>query len=224
MKNFSSKEIRFSGNSIKSCVGFIDLVDSTKNTITMEGLEYTRKYYSTFINSVSDLVKSSNGRIIKNIGDCILAYFPKTSDSNSMAAFSEVIECGFKILDKRFSVNQELSKQYLPPFNYKISIDYGVLDLALVGDYSQIDLFGSTINICSKINSSSFIPNEIIIGNNFYRILKSFSNILNIYNFINNGEYRITESNRYSTYNIKRKNILELNDIEISNKNSLSEK
>jgi hypothetical protein len=26
MKNFSSKEIRFSGDSIKSCVGFIDLV------------------------------------------------------------------------------------------------------------------------------------------------------------------------------------------------------
>src|SRR5215217_1741759 len=109
MKNFSSKGIRFSGDSIKSCVCFIDLVGSTKNTITMEGLEYTRKYYSTFINSVSDLVKSSNGRIIKNIGDCLLVYFPKTSDSNSVGAFSEVIECGFKILDKRFSINQELS-------------------------------------------------------------------------------------------------------------------
>jgi hypothetical protein len=35
MKNFSFKEIRFSGDSIKSCIGFIDLVDSTKNTITM---------------------------------------------------------------------------------------------------------------------------------------------------------------------------------------------
>ena len=32
MKNFSSKEIRFSGDSIKSCIVFIDLVDSTKNT------------------------------------------------------------------------------------------------------------------------------------------------------------------------------------------------
>ena len=49
MKNFSSKGIRFSGDSIKSCVGFIDLVDSTKNTIRMDNLEYIRKYYSTFI-------------------------------------------------------------------------------------------------------------------------------------------------------------------------------
>ena len=38
MKNFSSKGLRFSGDSIKSCVGFIDLVDSTKNTITMDRL------------------------------------------------------------------------------------------------------------------------------------------------------------------------------------------
>ena len=63
------------------------------------------------------------------------------------------------------------------------------LDLALVGDYSQIDLFGTTINLCSKINSSSLsVPNEIIIGDNFYRILKSFPTIINNYNFINNGE------------------------------------
>ena len=76
MRNLSSKGIRFSGDSIKSCVCFIDLVDSTKNTITMEGLENIRKYYSTFINSVSDIVKSSSGKVIKNIGDCLLCYFP----------------------------------------------------------------------------------------------------------------------------------------------------
>ena len=68
------------------------------------------------------------------------------------------------------------------------------------------------------------VPNEIIIGDNFYRILKSFSNIINKYNFINNGEFKVTENIRYLSYIIKRKNILELNDMEISNKNSLSEK
>ena len=226
MKLFSSKEVRFSGDSIKSCVGFIDLVDSTKNTMTMDNLEHIRIYYSKFINSISKIVKSYGGKVIKNIGDCLLFYFSKTSDFKDMEAFKDTIDCGFKILDERYIVNQELSKEHLPPFNYRITIDYGVLDLALSGDYSQIDLFGSTINLCSKINSSSSlsIPNEIIIGDNFYRILKSFSTIMNNYNFINNGEYRITENNRYSTYNIKRKNILEHNDMKISNKNSLNEK
>ena len=104
-------------------------------------------------------------------------------------------------------------------------MDYGVLDLALVGDYSQIDLFGSTLNICSKINSSSLsIPNTLIIGENFYRVLKSFSNIMDNYNFINNGEYNITEYNKYSTYSIKRKNIVKYSNIDNSNKNSFADK
>ena len=68
-------------------------------------------------------------------------------------------------------------------------MDFGVLDLVIVGDYSQIDLFGTTINLCSKINSSPppSIANQIIIGDNCYRILKSFSNIVNDYNFTSNG-------------------------------------
>ena len=206
MKNFSSKGIRFSGDSIKCCVGFIDLVDSTKSTITMDGLNYIRRYYSTFINSVSDLVKSSNGKVVKNIGDCLLFYFPKTSNDKNENAFREVIEYALAVLNRRFSINDELSKQHLPPFNFRISIDYGVVDLALVGDYSQIDLFGSTLNLCSKINSSSLsIPNEIIIGDNFYRVLKSFSSIDKDYNFSNNGEYKITETIGYPTYNLQTK-------------------
>jgi len=219
MKNFSSKGIRFSGDSIKSCIGFIDLVDSTKNTITMDNLEHIRKYYSKFINSTSEVVKSYSGKVIKNIGDCILFYFPKTTDFKDTEVFREIIDCGFKILDERYIVNQELSKEHLPPFNYRITIDYGVLDLALVGDYSQIDLFGTTINLCSKINSSSLsVPNEIIIGDNFYRILKSFPGMLNNYDFINHINYQITENNRYSLYKIKRKTIVGLN-----NKNSFDE-
>ena len=222
MRNLSSKGIRFSGDSIKSCVCFIDLVDSTKNTITMEGLENIRKYYSTFINSVSDIVKSSSGKVIKNIGDCLLFYFPKTSNHNNLDAFREVIDCGSKILNERYKINKELCNQNLPPFSYRITIDYGVLDLALVGDYSQIDLFGSTINICSKINSSLSVPNEIVIGDNFYRVLKSFPLISNDFNFINNGEYKITNSTGYPTYLIKRTNTLTHKSTNFNDKISLS--
>ena len=89
------------------------------------------------------------------MGDSLLLYFPKTSDNKNEKAFREVIECGLEILDARHVVNQELSKQNLPLFSYRISMDYGAVDLALAGDYSQIDLFGSTVNLCSKINSSS---------------------------------------------------------------------
>jgi len=170
MKNFSSKGIRFSGDSIKSCVGFIDLVDSTKNTITMEGLDYIRKYYSTFINSVSENVKSYSGKGIKNIGDCLLFYFPKTTDVNNIGVFIEAIECGCKILDKRYNINQELSKQQLPPFNYRISMDYGLVEVALGSNNKEVDLFGSVVNECAKINSLSK-SNGLVIGKNLYNLL-----------------------------------------------------
>ena len=206
MKNFSSKDVRFSGVSIKSCVGFIDLVDSTTNIATMDNVESIRRYYATFINSISKIVKSYGGKVLKNIGDCILFYFPKTSDINNVHSFQEAIECCFKTLDERYKINGNLTRKHLPPFNFRMSLDYGVLDLALVGDYSQTDLFGSTLNLCSKINYSSFsISNEIIIGDNLYKVLKS-SNIVNHYYFINNGEYKITETNRYPTYNIRSTN------------------
>ena len=65
--------------------------------------------------------------------------------------------------------------------------------------------------------------NEIIIGNNFYRILKSFSNIMDNYNFINNGEFKVTENIGYPTYNIKRSNTLLQND-DTNNNHSLMEK
>ena len=218
MKNFSSKDVRFSGVTIKSCVGFIDLVDSTKNIATMDNLESIRRYYSTFINSISKIVKSYGGKVLKNIGDCILFYFPKTSDINDTNSFQEAIECDFKILDERYKINDDLTRKHLPPFNFRMSLDYGLLDLALVGDYSQTDLFGSTLNLCSKINSSSLsILNEIIIGDKLYKVLKS-SNIVNNYYFINNGEYKITETNRYPTYNIRRTNSHVMSIIKNSNK------
>ena len=207
MKNFSSKDVRFSGVSIKSCVGFIDLVDSTKNIATMDNIESIRRYYSTFINFISKIVKSYGGKVLKNIGDCMLFYFSKTCDINDTNSFQEAIECDFKILHERYKINEELARKHLLLFNFRMSLDYGVLDLALVGDYSQTDLFGSTLNLCSKINSSSSMstPNEILIGDRLYKVLKS-SNIVNNYYIINKGEYKITETNSYHTYIIRRTN------------------
>jgi two-component system, OmpR family, response regulator ChvI len=204
--NKGNKSIKFTDDSLKCCVCFIEFQSSINNTTITDDSSNIREYYSTVINSLSQIIKRYNGKIVKSLGDRLLCYFLNFSDLNNEKAFEDVIECGLKILEKREDMNKELlKKNNLPSVeNYKISLDYGVVDLALAGDNYQLDIFGSAVNLCSKINSSS-AHNEIIIGNNFYRILKSFPNILNNYNFINNGEFKVTENIGYPTYNIKRR-------------------
>ncbi len=218
--NKGNKSIKFSDDSIKCCVCFIEFESAAVNNIAMsEDSSQIREYYSIIINSLSQIIKRNNGKIVKSLGDRILCYFLNLSDINNEKAFEEVIECGLEILEKREAINKELllKKNNLPPVkSYKISMDYGVVDLALAGDNYQVDIFGSTVNLCSKINSSPSLDskNEIIIGNNFYRILKSFPNTLTKYNFIKNGEFKVTENIAYPSYSIKRKNntLLQNND------------
>ena len=224
--NKGNKSIKFTDDAIKCCVCFIEFESSINNIAIAEDHLQIREYYSTVINSLSQIINRYNGKIVKSLGDRLLCYFLNFSDLNNEKAIEEVIECGLKILEKREEINKELlMKNNLPPVkNYKISLDYGVVDLALAGDNYQIDIFGSPVNLCSKINSSSLAPhNTIIIGNNFYRILKSFSNIINKYNFINNGEFKVTENIGYPTYNIKRSNTLLQND-DTNNNHSMMEK
>ena len=223
--NKGNKSIKFTDDSLKCCVCFIEFESSINNIAIADDSSNIREYYSIVINSLSQIIKRYNGKIVKSLGDRLLCYFLNFSDLNNEKAFEDVIECGLEILEKREDMNKELlMKNNLPSVeSYKISLDYGIVDLALAGDNYQLDIFGSAVNICSKITSSLAPKNEIIIGNNFYRILKSFSNILNKYNFINNGEFKVTENIGYPTYNIQRSNTLLQND-DTNNTHSLMEK
>jgi two-component system, OmpR family, response regulator ChvI len=214
--NKGNKSIKFTDDSLKCCVCFIEFQSLINNSSLTYDSSHIREYYSTVINSLAQIIKRNNGKIVKSLGDRLLCYFLNFSDINNEKAFEEVIQCGLEILEKREVLNKELLKDDLPPVeSYKICLDYGVVDLALAGDNYQIDIFGSTVNICSKINSSLSLslPNEIIIGNNFYRILKSFSNIVTNYNFSNNGEFKVTENIGYLTYNLKRRDNILTNDV-----------
>ncbi|MFB5600593.1 MAG: adenylate/guanylate cyclase domain-containing protein [Nitrososphaeraceae archaeon] len=199
----ASKDFKFIQSSKKCCVGFIDLVNSTNDTLSIINQVKIESYYSLFINSLTKIIKRYDGEVVKNIGDCLLFYFPKTSKSHVINEFGKVIECFLEILDNRSTINEHLIKENLPPFRYRITIDYGAIDLALTGSYNQIDIFGSVVNICSKLNSLS-IHNEITVGANLYNLLSSFPEFCDKYNYSLSGEYRITEHNRYLLYTITR--------------------
>jgi CheY-like chemotaxis protein len=89
-------------------------------------------------------------------------------------------------------INSKMSQMQLPNVNYRISADYGSSIIAKSANSQAYDLYGPTMNICAKINSKA-PPNGMVIGNNLYKILSSFSSpsFLDDYYFKRIGEYLV---------------------------------
>lgn len=172
-------EIFFSTISHEYCICFIDIVNSTNFIANLMNPDKVRKYYSIFLNVMSKIIKGYDGKIIKNIGDSLLYYFPKTEDITDKYSFQNVIECSLTLILAHELLSSKLSKEGLPCINYRISCDYGKVEEATINNKN--DLFGSIVNTCSKINMIA-LPNNIIIGTNLYAKFKSF-NFEKIYKF-----------------------------------------
>ncbi len=195
--NASDEEITFSGKLKDCCICFIDMISSTKVTSNLNP-EQIGKYYAIFLNSTAIIAKNFGATIIKNAGDSLIYYFPNATKSaentddgggdekgkNSLMAFKDVIECSMTIIAARDIVNSKLYEEKLPSLNYRISAEYGTVEIAQSVSSQNHDLFGPTMNFCSKINSLA-PQNGLIIGNSLYQIVKSFDD----YAFEKVGEY-----------------------------------
>ncbi|HJT84313.1 MAG TPA: hypothetical protein VJ697_07510, partial [Nitrososphaeraceae archaeon] len=104
--NKSNKSIKFTDDSLKCCICFITFENSENNFAISHESSQIREYYSIVINSLTKIVKNSNGKIVKSLGDRLLCYFLNFADINDEKAFEEVIECGFEIIDKRQDINK----------------------------------------------------------------------------------------------------------------------
>jgi CheY-like chemotaxis protein len=118
--------------------------------------------------------KNFGAKVIKNIGDALLFYFPTTSDSDNQTAFKEVMECCTAVIVARDFINAKLNFEGLPSVSYRVSADYGKVEVGTTVTSGVEDFFGPTVSICAKINSMAE-PNGIVIGNALYQILRRFS-------------------------------------------------
>ncbi|MFL6432123.1 MAG: response regulator [Nitrososphaeraceae archaeon] len=208
----ATEEISFLNESDSYCVCFIDMIGSTKVISQIATVpEKIRNYYSIFLNSMSAIIKKHGGIIIKNIGDSLIFYFPKTSDSTNRSAFWNVIDCCVTMMAAYRFVNLEMSKMGLPPVNYRISADYGKAIIAKSASSLTYDLFGPVLDVCSKINSKA-PPNGMVIGNDLYQVFKSFfltsstSSSADDYNFKMIEEHSIVGSKQsYPLYSVTSK-------------------
>ena len=199
------EEISFTGSSQNCCISFIDIVDSTRITTTeINDAEKIRKYYSIFINTMAAIIRDFNATIIKNTGDSLLYYFPKTSNNSAddISAFKEVFECGLTIIEASPIINTKVQEEGLSSLNYRISADYGRVETARSMTSSD-DLFGPTVSLCAKINSMAPI-NGMVIGGDLYQMTRSSFD--NDYYFSKIGRYQINEIKfqQYPVYSVIR--------------------
>ena len=190
-------EVVFSNKSECYCISIIDIVGSTQITSKLYYSGKIKKFYTVFINEIADIVKHYDGRILKTVGDGVIFFFPQTSIVENIEPFKQALECLLEMVSSRHVINAKLRKESLPDISYRISADYGKLEVAMSGEISNsYDLFGPTINFCAKMNRRA-PPNGIAIGADMWRIINSFPRLARRYHFQEIKELSWKE-NRYS--------------------------
>ena len=189
--------LQISDQNENCCVCMADIIHSTR---TAEQLPEKKigKFYEIFINSIADIVKKFDGVIVKNLGDALLFYFPIINE-NELKEFKNVIECCLKICDANEEINEKLNAEGLPGIAYRLSSTFGEVSVARVSTSSVNDIFGETVNKCSKINRNA-LPNSLVIGKCFFEKMSSD----NSYRFTKIDDESLIKETDYEVYLVSR--------------------
>ncbi len=192
--------VNFLETSQSYCIGLVDIVNSTKISASLTPHKLS-KYYEVFLNSMAQIVEKYGGFVIKNIGDSLLFYFPDSSKSTNSYDFKNCLECGLSMIEEHENINKILKKEKLPSLNYRISADYGEVSIMKINGSSNIDVFGTPVNMCTKINHAA-PKNSIVIGSDLYRTAKK----LDSYSYRMINSYSAGMKFVYPVYYVSRKN------------------
>jgi class 3 adenylate cyclase len=183
------------------CVCVVDIVNSTRVILGLGSAQKVRKYILTFINSMAMLARNFDAKIVKTVGDAVIFYFPQTSDSANTSSFEKAFDCFAAMSDASPLINSTLEKEGLPPVSYRISADYGRVEVAKSTTSREDDLFGSTMILCVKINPMAR-RNGIVIGEDLYRIARSLKLGKKDYKFNEIGSYPTGLKFSYPVYEV----------------------
>ena len=206
--SLQDNQITFVNFSNNYCVCMIDIIDSTSNTYDILESKKIKQYYSVFLNTMTSVIIRHGGKVIKNAGDNLLYYFPSTMNESSYLDFQDVIECGLSMIDAKDQVDLLLNLNGLPPINYRISASYGKVELAIVANSHSVDIFGTPVNICSKINHLAS-SNQMIIHRDLYQVMKEMPYFDDyVFEELDHkksvNDYSENNRNEYTTYSVHR--------------------
>lgn len=189
-----NQNINFSKNHASRIVGFLDVIGSTNITAKLSSEEID-EFYTIFLNHIYWAIKSSKFKIIKNMGDGILFYFPEDFHQEKISGIKSSLN---EILLSRENINLELTSKKLPTIDLRISLSFGTISATLNTEGKIIDIFGSTVNTCVKINKLAR-ANTIIAGEAMKNLINDF------FIFEKIGDYEINSKTSFSVFELKSK-------------------
>jgi len=195
LENHANDMISFEEISQNYCVGVVDVVHSTQNIARLSH-EQASTFYSVFLNTVGYIIQNNGGKVVKNTGDGILFYFPK--HSTVTGNYDIPLDCGAKILQATDMINKIFKKRNISEIHYRISLDYGPIMIAKYITSSCKDIFGPTVNICSKINHLAK-SDQLVLGGDLYQIVKKSKN----YKFNELAELQSALKQDYPVYSVE---------------------
>ena len=213
LTNYNNKddEVTFTKYSHSYCICIITIVNFIQEIDKLKNSEEIRRYYSIFYNTMASTIKQHSGKVIKNVGDSLLFYFPRTVDFSKPSSFQDVLDCGLAMIQSNSILNSKLCENRLPIIRYRISANYGKLELATSTNSYGVDLFGPAVNICSKINHLA-LPNQMVIYKDLYDVIKDTFFFKN-YNIKITSESQINDD--YCTYTYPIYSVHRIDNIEL---------
>jgi adenylate cyclase len=190
--------VAFSGMSKSFCVGIVDMANSTKISASLNEKEWC-KYYGIFLNSMSKILYKFGGVAIKNGGDSLLFYFPRSGDGDSKVGSLSCLECGMAMLEAQPLICKTVKDEGLPPLDYRVSSDFGKVVIMKSNNSSSIDLIGPPLNMCAKINHKAQ-KNGMVIGGDLYQLVRD----LKKYRFSPVGGLSIGLKFTYPVYSVSK--------------------
>jgi adenylate cyclase len=147
--------VTFAEKQISYCIGIVDMVNSTKIAAIL-GIKRMSVYYQHFLNLMSKLVIEFDGQVIKNIGDCLLFYFPKTETLHNALVLKKCLECSLAMIDVRDFLCSQMRKSGLPQISYRVSMDYGSVIPMKSTDANSQDIGGDLYQITKHLDGITF--------------------------------------------------------------------
>ena len=191
------------GKSTRYCVSIIEMVSPSAFNLDGYNSEQIGKLYTLFIKTMHQILIEHGGKVLRNEGDTIRAYFPKTSIKNDFGWVKEFLECCLKQIENRRSLSKKMNDEGLPEIFYKVTADYEMLrfNWDANDDWNTIP-FVPLLNKISRITPA----NCIALGEDLYRSISTAVSDEDRYKFERLGAFPIYSPNtsRYSLYLLSR--------------------